>query len=62
MQIDLFDGKPQGTQTVASGDLELYRVDDGRFLVHMTLRDAKHVWIELSSDQANWLAGQLSKS
>ena len=58
MQVDLFDGKPDAT--IESGDLELWRLKDGRFLVHVTI-NGKGPWIELSAEQASWLAGQLSQ-
>lgn len=49
-------------QTLAAGDLELWRVKDGRFLIHLAFKGQRNAWIELSPEQAHWLAGQLSKS
>ena len=61
MQVDLFDHKPAGTQTLAAGDLELWRVKDGRFLIHLSFKGQKNAWIELSAEQASWLAAELVK-
>lgn len=46
--------------TLAAGDLELWRIKDGRFLIHLALRGQRNMWIELSAEQAAWLAGQLT--
>lgn len=47
--------------TLAAGDIELWRVKDGRFLIHLAFRGQRNMWIELSRQQADWLAGELSK-
>lgn len=46
--------------SMAYGDLELWRLKDGRFLIHVMI-NKKGPWIELSAEQASWLAGELSK-
>ena len=58
MQIDLFDGKPSAT--LVDGNLELWRLKDGRFLLHVMINN-KGPWIELSTEQAAWLAAELVK-
>lgn len=58
MQVDLFDGKPDAT--IDTGGLELWRLEDGRFLIHITIH-GKGPWIELSAEQAAWLAAELVK-
>jgi hypothetical protein len=58
----LIDVTPGDVLKLATGDLELWRVQDGRFLIHLALTGKRQMWIELSPEQAHWLAGQLSKS
>ena len=47
-------------QTVGNSGMEVWRLKDGRFLIHLTLT-GRGPWIELSAEQASWLAGQLSQ-
>jgi hypothetical protein len=62
MPTTLIDMPPGEVLTLATGDLEMWRVKDGRFLIHLALTGKRQMWIELSPEQAHWLAGQLSKS
>lgn len=55
------DATQSKTITLAAGDLELWRIEDGRFLIHLAFRGHRNMWIELSAEQASWLAGELSK-
>lgn len=49
-------------QTLAVGSLEVWRIKDGRFLIHVAINNSNRgPWIELSAEQASWLAGELSK-
>lgn len=57
---DMPDSTQGRTFTLASGDLELWRIKDGRFLIYLTPRGQRNMWIELSAEQAAWLAGQLT--
>lgn len=59
MQTALIDMPPGEVLTLATGDLEMWRVQDGRFLIHLALTGKRQMWIELSPEQAHWLAGQL---
>ena len=62
MPTTLIDMPPGEVLTLATGDLEMWRVKDGRFLIHLAFKGTRQMWIELSPEQAHWLAGQLSKS
>ena len=62
MNASLTDMPPGEVLQLATGDLEMWRVKDGRFLIHLALTGKRQMWIELSPEQAHWLAGQLSKS
>ena len=47
-------------QALAVGNLEVWHIKDGRFLIHVAINN-RGPWIELSAEQASWLAGELSK-
>lgn len=59
MNASLIDMPPGEVLTLATGDLEMWRTSDDRFLIHLALTGKRQMWIELSPEQASWLAGQL---
>ena len=60
VNVDPSEIKEFACQTVGDSGMEVWQLKDGRFLVHLTVT-GRGPWIELSAEQAVWLAAELSK-
>lgn len=62
MQRHLIDLVPCRTVEIGAGQLELWNTPDGRVLIHLQPAHETPIWIELSPDQAVWLARELLRN